>query len=172
MSVPRTAGSGCSFSPVLPTPTARDGKDSTSTPRMAAKSKLTGIDHLLPTPRATDGVHGGPNRLTLVAKTVAIDGEWGKYTRAIERWEALTRPAPSPTEPNRNNKPRLTAAFAEWMMGWPAGWVTDVPGINRNPALKIIGNGVVPQQAVAALAWLREVSGLKVVPANPLQEES
>lgn len=97
----------------------------------------------------------------------------GVNTRAlIERWEALTRPAPSPTEPNRNNKPRLNAAFAEWMMGWPAGWVTDVPGINRNPALKIIGNGVVPQQAVAALAWLREVSGLKVVPANPLQEES
>ena len=37
------------------------------------------------------------------------------------------------------------------MMGLPAGWVTDVPGITRNEALKALGNGVVPQQAVAAM---------------------
>lgn len=44
-------------------------------------------------------------------------------------------------------------------MGWPAGWVTDVPGISRREALRILGNGVVPQQAAAALAdllWHRE----------------
>jgi hypothetical protein len=35
------------------------------------------------------------------------------------------------------------------MMGLPAGWVTDVPGITRNEALKALGNGVVPQQAAA-----------------------
>lgn len=37
------------------------------------------------------------------------------------------------------------------MMGLPAGWVTDTPGIKRNDALKMCGNGVVPQQAAAAL---------------------
>jgi DNA (cytosine-5)-methyltransferase 1 len=37
------------------------------------------------------------------------------------------------------------------MMGLPAGWVTDVPGITRNEQLKMLGNGVVPQQAAAAL---------------------
>lgn len=36
-------------------------------------------------------------------------------------------------------------------MGLPEGWVTDVPGITRNEALKALGNGVVPQQAEAAL---------------------
>jgi DNA (cytosine-5)-methyltransferase 1 len=40
------------------------------------------------------------------------------------------------------------------MMGWPAGWVTDVPGISRNDQLKICGNGVVPQQAAHALRLL------------------
>ena len=37
-------------------------------------------------------------------------------------------------------------------MGWPAGWVTDVPGVTRNEALSICGDGVVPLQAAAAIA--------------------
>ena len=73
---------------------------------------------------------------------------------AIRRWEALTRLAPAPTEPNKNGNPRLAAAFSEWLMGWPAGHVTDVPGITRNDALRIVGNGVCPQQAAAALRSL------------------
>ncbi len=44
-------------------------------------------------------------------------------------------------------------------MGWPVGWVTDVPGISRNDQLRIIGNGVCPQQAVAALHQLLPVIG-------------
>jgi DNA (cytosine-5)-methyltransferase 1 len=38
------------------------------------------------------------------------------------------------------------------MMGLPAGWVTDV--LPRNPALKCLGNGVVPLQAAAAFSHL------------------
>lgn len=37
-------------------------------------------------------------------------------------------------------------------MGLPAGWVTEVDGITRNDQLKALGNGVVPQQAAAAVA--------------------
>ena len=48
-------------------------------------------------------------------------------------------------------KPRLAGPFPEWMMGLPAGWVTDVPGVNWGEQLKACGNGVVPQQAMAAL---------------------
>jgi DNA (cytosine-5)-methyltransferase 1 len=47
------------------------------------------------------------------------------------------------------------------MMGLPAGWVTDVPDLTRNEQLKALGNGVVPQQAAAALTLLldsREVA--------------
>ena len=43
-------------------------------------------------------------------------------------------------------------------MGLPAGWVTDVPGISRNDMLKMLGNGVVPQQAAAAIRHLTEVT--------------
>ncbi|MEE4493763.1 hypothetical protein [Streptomyces sp. BE230] len=39
-------------------------------------------------------------------------------------------------------------------MGLPAGHVTEVPGLARTAQLKALGNGVVPQQAVAALQHL------------------
>ncbi|MFD8550433.1 hypothetical protein ACFV08_02290 [Streptomyces fradiae] len=39
-------------------------------------------------------------------------------------------------------------------MGLPAGHVTDVPGLSRAQQLKALGNGVVPQQAEAALHLL------------------
>lgn len=77
--------------------------------------------------------------------------KWGDFATAIKRWEQATRTAPAPTEWTGKGTPRLAAAFSEWMMGLPAGWVTDVPGITRNEALRALGNGVVPQQAAAAL---------------------
>lgn len=51
--------------------------------------------------------------------------------------------------------------FYLWMLGWLAGWVCDLVDagvITRNDALRIIGNGVCVQQAVAALRWLLSVS--------------
>lgn len=81
------------------------------------------------------------------------DVAWGEYEPAIRRWEStLGRRAPAPTEPTgRDGGHRLSARFAEWMMGVPDGWIVGVPGISRNEALKAAGNGVVPQQAAAAL---------------------
>lgn len=114
---------------------------------------------LLPTPRTSDtngaGSHGdgGPD-----LRTAVID--WGQYDAAVRRAElALGRSAPAPTEPNRSGKPRLSAAFAEWMMMLPAGHVTDpVIGLSRNEQLKAVGNGVVPPQAFAALTMLVPIS--------------
>jgi DNA (cytosine-5)-methyltransferase 1 len=80
--------------------------------------------------------------------------DWGAYGPAVRRWERLTRPAPAPTELNSNHRPRLNAAFAEWMMGLPDGHVTAVPGISRAHQLKAIGNGVCPQQASVAIRAL------------------
>ena len=37
------------------------------------------------------------------------------------------------------------------MMGLPAGWVTDIDGVSRASQLQMLGNGVIPQQAAAAL---------------------
>ena len=50
---------------------------------------------------------------------------------------------------------KLNAKFVEYMMGLPDGWVTDV-GLSRAQQLKILGNGVVPQQAEYALELLWE----------------
>lgn len=66
----------------------------------------------------------------------------------------IGRLAPAPTVPGTRSAAVLNPSFVEWMMGLPAGHVTDVPGISRNDQLKILGNGVVPQQAAAALRWL------------------
>ena len=74
------------------------------------------------------------------------------YAAAIARHERWTgQPAPEPTEPGAKGQPRLSARFVEWMMAQPPGWITDTPGITRNEALKLCGNGVVTPQAVAAL---------------------
>lgn len=87
------------------------------------------------------------------ADTVTAD-RWGPYGAAVRRWATvLGRDAPPPTEPGRTAE-RLSPRFVEWMMGLPAGWVCDVPGITRNEQLRILGNGVVPQQAAAAIAGL------------------
>ena len=78
--------------------------------------------------------------------------DWGKYAASIARWEAIHGPSPAPTMTSpRSGNQQLSPAFTEWMMGLPTGWITDVPGITRNEALKACGNGVVPQQAIAAL---------------------
>jgi site-specific DNA-cytosine methylase len=75
---------------------------------------------------------------------------WGEYAPAIHRWEAITGvQAPYPTEIGPRGGRRLTAVFAEWLMGIP-GRVTSVPGLSRSQQLHKIGNGVVPHQAWAA----------------------
>lgn len=97
---------------------------------------------LLPTPRAVGATENGRNQA------------WGDYAAAIRRWETVTRPAPEPTKLNAKGNPRLSDEFDEWLMGLPAGWITDVPGITWNEVLKACGNGVVIQQATAALRHL------------------
>ncbi|MDN3356849.1 DNA cytosine methyltransferase [Actinomadura sp. DC4] len=84
----------------------------------------------------------------------AAAATWGAYEPAIRGWEAmLGRPAPQPTETGTRGQPRLSARFVEWMMGLPAGWVTDLP-LTRTAQMRLLGNGVVPQQAITAFLAL------------------
>lgn len=81
--------------------------------------------------------------------------DWGIYTAAIQRWERVVgRPAPVPRVVGPRGGLKLNPALPEWMQGFPAGWITDVPGMSVNDALKLAGNSVNPYQAVAALRWL------------------
>lgn len=165
---------------LLPTPTARDHKGRTHpderTDRTTRGDYLPDALHkiddprpigdapadLLPTPKThqrgdcpSERERNSPDLAAVTGHFPA--GRWGKYGPAVARWEALTRPAPAPTEPNKNGNPRLTARFSEWLIGWPEGWVTDPDiGVSRTAQLRIVGNGVVPQQAYAAISMLLE----------------
>jgi DNA (cytosine-5)-methyltransferase 1 len=87
---------------------------------------------------------------------IALDGEpltgiWWRdtaYEAAIERWQAIQGKPPSPLMGER-----LNPKFVEWMMGLPNGWVTEC-GLSVTQQLKMLGNGVVPQQAKLALELL------------------
>lgn len=120
---------------LLPTPTAVDAKGA----RNATAGRTA--------PLATTNHNGW------TLSDVAHADRWGRYAAAIARWErVLGRPAPDPTEPGSKGQPRLSPQFVEWLMGLPAGWVTDHVG--RNAALRILGNGVVWQQGAYALRML------------------
>lgn len=47
-------------------------------------------------------------------------------------------------------------------MGLPDGWITDVPGVSNNDALRLCGNGVVPAQAAAAITHMLNLDHLAV----------
>lgn len=117
---------------------------------------------LLPTPKASDGPNGGPNQRDgagnyyLPAIAVRLDARWRvpelglDYGPAIHRWErVLGRPAPAPASPDARGNQRIDPRFVEWVMGYPRGWVTDLPDIPRAQQIKLGGNGVVPLQAVS-----------------------
>lgn len=154
---------------LLPTPRASDGQGGPNPMSWPERQDdvetrvLRITTPLLPTPSAAESTGGGqhPDKREGHSRQLIdfalLDGSarWGDYEPAIRRQEQMSRPAPAPTEPNTKGNPRLSAAFAEWLMFWPAGWVTDPEiGLSRNDQLRVIGNGVVPPQAVAAFAQL------------------
>lgn len=78
---------------------------------------------------------------------------------AADRWaRAVGRRHPDPLVRSTTKFGwRLNPYFSEWMMGLPEGWVVNTPDVRRTEALKMLGNGVVPQQATLALRTLLEV---------------
>jgi DNA (cytosine-5)-methyltransferase 1 len=93
---------------------------------------------------------------------------WGRYEPAIRRWEQiLGRPAPFPAEGTRRGSFRLSPVFAEWVIGLcPEGWVTAVPSLPYYATIRILGNGVVPRQAAAALRQLAAIATIFSPPAD------
>ena len=146
----------CLTGALLPTPRATDGTKGGPNQRGSSGDlMLPSAVQLLPTPMvgstspAAHGQISGDYRARMAEALTS----WGDYAPAIARWEHATgRTAPAPTEPGAKGNPRLSPAFVEWLMGLPAGHVTDT-GLTRNEQLKALGNGVVPQQAAAATEW-------------------
>lgn len=138
---------------LLPTPTASQFPSNKSlSPGATERPALSAINQLLPTPLAQRTTpRGGPNFHELVHGITP----WGRYSEAITHWERiLGRPAPEPlTTSIKTGRPQLSALLVEWMMGLPAGHVTDIPNTSRVEQLKLLGNGVVPQQAAEAVRF-------------------
>lgn len=108
---------------------------------------------MLPTPTRRDYRQGSDAQVgrkghgTPPLSQVTHETDWGRYADAIARHErAFGHPAPAPCDDKR----RLSAGFVEFMMMLPAGWTFGT----RTQRLKMLGNAVVPAQAMLALSLL------------------
>lgn len=152
---PQREPAGPDLGTLMPTPTASDHKAGRH--QDGTGHSLTQAVQLLPTPQAVNASRSsagyGPNLHELA--TSADLSHFGPYAPAIARWEQVTgRGAPPPTTPPRREggKPQLSARFVEWMMGLPDGHVTGPDlDLSRERQLRMLGNGVVPQQAALAV---------------------
>ena len=154
---------------LLPTPTPFTNSNSESPDEWLLRRKdvieRTGTHHGLPLAVAAASVAAGKpisqkDPMSSLDdwsdETASVNAEvnWGKYGAAIDRWAGiLDRPSPDPTIPNAAGRPRLSPSFVEWMMGLPAGHVTG-HGLRPAQELKMLGNGVCPQQAELALRMI------------------
>jgi DNA (cytosine-5)-methyltransferase 1 len=126
---------------LLPTPQAREARDGSAT-----LSAETGAR------RMASGRRNLDDAISLLPTEVR-DDRWGKYAPAVERWVPIIgRPAPEPTELGPRGGLRLAPELPEWMMGLAAGYLCD--HVERNPALRLAGNGVVPLQGYRAFRIL------------------
>lgn len=119
---------------------------------------------LLPNPGAGNSVMGLPRASGRPPeKPARIDyTDFGMYEPMIARWEqVLGRPAPAPTVPptREGGRARLSTRFVEWLMGVEDGHVTGEDlGLTREQQLRLLGNGVVPQQGAAAIYQLTKIA--------------
>jgi DNA (cytosine-5)-methyltransferase 1 len=98
-------------------------------------------------PFITYSENGSDGRL--LSRIQKIDTKFGSSLDAIRSIYSQEIPPPL-------DKGRLNVQFVEYMMGLPKGWVTDID-LPRSQKLKILGNGVVPQQAYRAIELLHNV---------------
>lgn len=124
-----TDANGFSSSPIplLPTPLAREHRE-------LDLSKD-------PAPHRPDRTDSLPR---VAFRRPTLDG----YRPALDRWAVVAGRAHPPLRIGNRLQPR----FYEWLMGLPEGYVTDA--VSDRGAIRLLGNGVCPQQAAAALAVL------------------
>lgn len=96
-------------------------------------------------------VHGG--RIEVTGDTYDEHQPHDRQVSQLGRRFTSRREMHLQTAPDALDQDKLNDKFVEYMMGLPAGWVTDC-GLSRAQTLKMLGNGVVPQQAELALEIL------------------
>lgn len=113
--------------------------------------------YVVATSADSDGIGGLGSRRDTGRRAKLEDSDraatlWRGYGPAVALWEKIIgKAAPEPLD----DAGRLNQALVEWMMGYPAGWVTDgAIGLSRAQQLKVLGNAVQPQPAALALSEL------------------
>ena len=162
---------------MLPTPVAqpsgnspeahlqkKPGRERVTDLAIIVEHGLLATGGLLPTPQATNATASSTGygaNLHEAARDIDAS-DFGVYASAIARWEqVLGRPAPAPTVPptREGGRARLSTKFVEWLMGVPEGHVTGEDlGLTREQQLRLLGNGVVPQQGAAAIYQLTKIA--------------
>ena len=101
------------------------------------------------------GISLSPETLTSNASSGGSGNESIRITQtnagfsSYHNYSITERDVPNPLDRDEKLNPK----YVEYMMGLPDGWVTDCD-LTRHQQLKILGNGVVPQQAYYALQLL------------------
>lgn len=143
---------------LLPTPTvaAATGGQVTRGGSRSDELLLGGIAEAAAAGRLSSAEKAAFDRISDAERRDAdIMSVWGPYAFAIARWEDITGvEVPEPTVEGENGAKRLSPMLVEWMMGLAPRFVTGVPGLSRREQLRLLGNGVVPQQAAAAFVNL------------------
>ena len=93
-----------------------------------------------------------PDQLGALVSNSDNGGRFGSMSRPSQRYDSRSE-MHLQVIPAALDQGKLNPVFVEYLMGLPKGWVTDV-GLSRTQQLKILGNGVVPQQAYYALQLL------------------
>ena len=105
------------------------------------------------------GEVGAPHhrrRLFIVAYPVNREWEHNWEVQELGRGSIAFSDMHLQDPPQELDQNKVNTKFIEYMMGLPAGWVTDV-NIPITQHYKMLGNGVVPQQAYYALQQLMEL---------------
>ena len=156
------------FSGILPKSGMVSGGQLQELPPLERHTDENACSLLLPTPVASDTgntpenhLRKKPGRKQVTSLRIILEYGLLKFGGRLPQQsgigsESLADQLPIPLTPSALT-PRIgveNLRLHEWMMGLPSGWVTGVPGVSRREAGKALGNGVVPQQAVAAIRHL------------------
>lgn len=105
------------------------------------------------------GEVGAPHhrrRLFIVAYPINREWEHNWQMQKLGRGSVAFADMYLQDPPQELDQNKVNTKFIEYMMGLPAGWVTDV-NIPITQHYKMLGNGVVPQQAYYALEQLMQL---------------
>lgn len=112
--------------------------------RPACASRTAPPNGMIPTPTAS--AHTGPGRQGRAGgknlQTWAADTD-SPPAPLLSAWQRATH---TPAPPHRDDRGRLNAAFAEWMMGLP-----PAETLSRTARIRLAGNAVVARQAALML---------------------